>query len=263
MIGQQIGKYLIHEKLGAGGMADVYRAEDVDLGRQVALKILPPEFARDEERVARFRKEVQAAAHLQHPNVVTLFEFGQADDLYFYSMELLPGGDLKTRMRLATVPPADALRITASIASALDFAHQQGVVHRDVKPENILFDAEGRAVLTDLGIARLAGSGTRMTGTGMSVGTPHYMSPEQARGHEVDGRSDIYSLGVVLYEMLTGRVPFDAQDSFAVAYKHITEAPEPLPSTVGKLQPLLDGMLAKNPDDRFASAGEVVRAIEA
>lgn len=258
--GSTLGKYRIINKLGAGGMADVFLAEDTTLGRQVALKVLPPELARDPERIARFEKEVRASAALHHPNIVTLFEVGHEGGSPFYTMALLPGGDLKARI-LAGLTPEESLEIVKSLADALGYAHQQGFVHRDIKPENILFDGQGRPVLTDLGIARALGSGTRMTKVGMSIGTPHYMSPEQARGKEVDGRADLYSLGVVMYEMLTGRVPFDAEDTYAVGLMHISEPAPALPANLAALQPLLDRLLAKDPDGRFADAGELMTAI--
>ena len=257
--GARLGHYRIISLLGRGGMADVYRAEDERLGREVALKAVPPEFARDPERVERFEREVRAAARLTHPNIVTVYEFGQGAGQHFYTMALMPGGDLKARIRAhpGGLPPAEARAVTAAMARALDYAHRQGFVHRDVKPENILFGEDGVAQLTDFGIARAMSSGTRMTATGMSIGSPHYMSPEQARGQAVDGRSDLYSLGVVLYEMLTGRVPFDAADTFAVAYSHINDPAPELPRKLARWQPVVDRLLAKSPDDRYGSGGEL------
>jgi formylglycine-generating enzyme required for sulfatase activity/serine/threonine protein kinase len=259
--GAQLGRYRIIQKLGAGGMADVFLAEDTTLGRQVALKVLPPELARDPERIARFEKEVRASAALHHPNIVTLFDVGHEGSSPYYTMALLPGGDLKQHIRQG-LEPKQALTILRSLADALGYAHQQGFVHRDIKPENILFDAQGRPVLTDLGIAKALGSGTRMTKTGMSIGTPHYMSPEQARGKEVDGRSDLYSLGVVLYEMLTGRVPFDAEDTFAVGLMHISDPVPELPASLQTWQGLIDRLLAKKPEERFADAAGLMAAID-
>ena len=255
----RLGHYRIIALLGRGGMADVYRAEDERLGREVALKAVPPEFARDPERVERFEREVRAAARLTHPNIVTVYEFGQGAGQHFYTMALMPGGDLKARIRAhpGGMPPAEARAVAAAMARALDYAHRQGFVHRDVKPENILFAEDGVAQLTDFGIARAMSSGTRMTATGMSIGSPHYMSPEQARGKEVDGRSDLYSLGVVLYEMLTGRVPFDAADTLAVAYAHVNDPVPELPPALAASQPVVDRLLAKSPDDRFGSGGEL------
>ncbi|MEZ4599559.1 MAG: SUMF1/EgtB/PvdO family nonheme iron enzyme [Syntrophotaleaceae bacterium] len=259
--GFQLGRYRIMQKLGAGGMADVFLAEDTTLGRQVALKVLPPELARDPERIARFEKEVRASAALHHPNIVTLFDVGHEGSSPYYTMALLPGGDLKQRIRQG-LDPKQALTILLSLADALGYAHQQGFVHRDIKPENILFDAQDRPVLTDLGIARALGSGTRMTKTGMSIGTPHYMSPEQARGKEVDGRSDLYSLGVVLFEMLTGKVPYDAEDTYAVGLMHISDPVPELPGHLLNYQGLIDRLLAKSPEGRFADAAELMAAID-
>ena len=258
--GTRLGHYRILALLGRGGMADVYRAEDERLGREVALKAVPPEFARDPERVERFEREVRAAARLNHPNIVTVHEFGQGEGQHFYTMALMPSGDLKARIRAHPegMPPVETGAIAAAIARALDYAHKRGYVHRDVKPENILFWEDGTPQLTDFGIARAMGSGTRMTATGMSIGSPHYMSPEQARGLEVDGRSDLYSLGVVLYEMLTGRLPFDADETLAVALSHLNDPVPELPRELREWQPVVDRLLAKSPEDRYGSAGELV-----
>ena len=262
-IGTRLGHYRIIALLGRGGMADVYRAEDERLGREVALKSVPAEFARDPERVERFEREVRAAAGLTHANIVTVYEFGQEEGQHFYTMALMSGGDLKARIRANPegMPPPEAREVAAAMARALDYAHQRGFVHRDVKPENILFGEEGVPRLTDFGIARAMAEGTRMTATGMSIGSPHYMSPEQARGLEVDGRSDLYSLGVVLYEMLTGRLPFDAADTFAVGYSHINDPVPELPRALAAWQPVLNRMLAKSPEDRYDSAGELAEVL--
>ena len=261
--GTRLGHYRIVSLLGRGGMADVYRAEDERLGREVALKAVPPEFARDPERVERFEHEVRAAARLTHPNIVTVYEFGQGAGQHFYTMALMPGGDLKARVRAHPdgMPPEEARAVAAAMARALDYAHKRGLVHRDVKPENILFGEDGAPQLTDFGIARAMSSGTRMTAAGMSIGSPHYMSPEQARGQAVDGRSDLYSLGVVLYEMLTGRVPFDVGDTLAVAYAHVNDPVPELPPAQRDWQPVVDRLLAKSPDDRFGSAGELAEVL--
>ena len=258
-IGTRLGHYRILSLLGRGGMADVYRAEDERLGREVALKAVPPEFARDPERIERFEREVRAAARLSHPNIVTVHEFGRGEGHHFYTMALMPGGDLKARIRANPegMPPAKARAVVVAVARALDYAHQQGIVHRDVKPENILFWQDGTPQLTDFGIARAMESGTRMTATGMSIGSPHYMSPEQAQGLEVDGRSDLYSLGVVLYEMLTGRLPFEAGNTLAVALAHLNEPVPELPAALAAWQPVVDRLLAKSLEDRYGSAGEL------
>ena len=264
-IGTRLGHYRILALLGRGGMADVYRAEDERLGREVALKAVPPEFARDPERIERFQREVRAAAGLDHPGIVTVYEFGQGEGQHFYTMSLMRGGDLKDRIRAHPegMSPDEARRVVAAVAQALNYAHRRGFAHRDVKPENILFDEEGRPQLTDFGIARAMESGTRMTATGMSIGSPHYMSPEQAQGLQVDGRSDLYSLGVVLYEMLTGRLPFEAGNTLAVAYAHVNHPVPELPPALGEWQPVLDRLLAKSPEERYGSAGELAQVLGA
>ncbi len=260
--GSIFGRYRVIRLLGQGGMADVYEAEDIELGRRVALKVLPAAFARDQERVARFQKEVRAAASLEHPGIVPLFEVGAEDGSQYFAMALLGGGELKSRLSRGALKPSTATRVLRDIADALNYAHEKGFVHRDVKPENILFREAGNAVLSDFGIARAMGSGTRMTGTGLSIGTPHYMSPEQARGKEVDGRSDLYALGVVFHEMLTGKVPFDAQDSFAVGLMHINDAPPKLPPELQAYQLILDKLLAKDPDERYQSGSQLLTDLE-
>ena len=264
-IGTRLGHYRIIGLLGRGGMADVYRAEDERLGREVALKAVPAEFARDPERVERFEREVRAAARLSHPNIVTVHEFGQGEGQHFYTMELMPGGDLKARIRAHPdgMPPEEARAMAVAMARGLDYAHRQGLVHRDVKPENILFDGEGTPQLTDFGIARAMTEGTRMTAMGMIIGSPHYMSPEQAGNLEVDGRSDLYSLGVVLYEMLTGQLPFDAGNTAAVIYAHVNYPVPELPRELSAWQPVVDWLLAKSPEDRYGSAGRLAEVLAA
>ncbi len=259
--GHQIGKYRIVKKLGAGGMADVYLAEDTLMGRHVAMKVLPPEFARDPERAPRFEKEVLHLASLSHPHIVTIYDVGHDGGYHYYTMAQLSGGDLKQRIRDG-LSPKQALDILRRMADALGYAHGKGLIHRDIKPQNILFDEASRPYLTDLGIAKAVGAGSQMTKTGMSVGSPHYMSPEQARGMPVDGRSDLYSLGVVLYEMLTGSVPYDAEDTFAVALKHVNDPVPEFPPQLSSYQPLLDRLMAKNPDERFSDASALMEAID-
>ena len=192
-----------------------------------------------------------------------MYEFGRGEGLHFYTMELMRGGDLKGRIRSHPegMPAAEAAAVAAAMARALDYAHRRGFVHRDVKPENILFDEDGMPQLTDFGIARAMGSGTRMTATGMSIGSPHYMSPEQARGQSVDGRSDLYSLGVVVYEMLTGRLPFDAGDALAVVFAHVNDPVPELPREQAGWQAVVDRLLAKSPEGRYGSAGEVAEVL--
>ncbi|MGY6587980.1 MAG: bifunctional serine/threonine-protein kinase/formylglycine-generating enzyme family protein [Wenzhouxiangella sp.] len=256
--GTHFGKYRIVRLLGKGGMADVYEAEDAVIGRRVALKVLPRAFARDEDRAKRFAKEIRACAQLHHPNIVSVFDVGELDGLHFYSMAVLSGGDLKGQIEKGPIPPEAVQKIALDIAGALAYAHGKGFIHRDVKPENILFHGDGSAVLTDFGIARTNDAHTKLTATGLSIGTPHYMSPEQARGKPLDQRSDLYSLGVVIYEMLTGRTPFNAGDSLAIAYQHVNEAAPELPPHLVSWQPLLDALLAKEPADRVASASDLI-----
>ncbi len=258
--GMVLDKYSIEEKIGSGGMADVYLAQDTVMQRRVVLKVLPPEFVRDQERVARFTKEVRNSAGLQHPHIVTVYDVGQAEGYYYYTMSYLPNGDLKEKIANGMEIP-DALSVLKQMAQALSYAHGKGFVHRDIKTENILFDDEDRAVLTDFGIAKAMGSGTRMTATGMSIGTPHYMSPEQARGRDVDGRSDLYSLGVILFEMLTGEVPYQAEDTFAVSHMHVNDPVPTLPEHLSRYQPLIYGLMAKDPESRFSTPDALLKAL--
>jgi tRNA A-37 threonylcarbamoyl transferase component Bud32 len=260
--GFQLGHYRILRSLGSGGMADVYEAHDDHLDRHVALKILPVEYSRNPQLVARFQKEVRAAAKLNHRNIVTVFEVGGQDSYHYFSMRLLTGGDLRGRIKRGLSPP-EALAILRELADAFAHAHARGFVHRDVKPENVMFDEQGFPVLTDFGIAKALDADTRMTRTGMTMGTPRYLSPEQASGKAVDARADLYSLGVILYEMLTGRPPYDAEESVAVIFKHVTEPIPVLPPELLRFQPLLEKLMAKDPNQRLASADELVRAIDA
>jgi serine/threonine protein kinase len=260
--GTALGKYKILRLLGTGGMADVYEAEDQQLGRRVALKVLPPEFARDPKAVARFEKEVRAAASLNHASIVTIFEVDHAENLHFCAMRLLTGGDLRARIDKG-LSQAQALEIMREITGAFVHAHNSGFVHRDVKPENILFDEQGRAILTDFGIAKAMSSESKMTATGVSIGTPRYISPEQARGLTVDGRADIYSLGVIFYEMLTGKLPFLAEDSLAIIFMHVTEPIPRLPAPLARFQGLVDALMAKEPSQRPATADEVLKLLRA
>ena len=213
-------------RIGSGGMADVYCAEDLQLGRQVALKLLYRRFAEDAEFVERFRREASSAAGLQHPNVVAVYDRGEFDDTYYIAMEFLEGRSLKQVVRQdGALDPDRAIDLVIQILKAARFAHRRGIVHRDIKPHNVIVDDEGRAKVTDFGIARAGASD--MTETGSIMGTAQYLSPEQAQGHPVDARSDLYSIGVVLYELLTGRVPFDAESAVTIALKQVSEEPVP------------------------------------
>lgn len=249
--GLEFPGYSIICEIGRGGMATVFRARQVMLDREVALKVLSPNLAADSANAQRFLQEARMLASLEHPNVVPVYDVGVTPDgSHYFSMQLLEHGDFKERLQRG-VSEAELVRVLTAVADALTYAHARGYVHRDVTPSNILFDADDKPRLTDFGIARAMAASSRITASGLSVGTSHYMSPEQARGGEVDPRSDIYSLGVLCYESLTGHPPFRGEDSFAVAYAHVYEPVPPLPAKLAKWQPLVDRCLAKNPADRF------------
>ncbi|MGI9184552.1 MAG: Stk1 family PASTA domain-containing Ser/Thr kinase [Solirubrobacteraceae bacterium] len=259
------GRYKVLARLGSGGMADVFLAEDQQLGRKVALKLLHGRFAADPDFVERFRREAQAAAGLQHPHVVSVYDRGSWDDTYYIAMEYLPGRTLKQLIREeAPLPPVRAIEITLQILKAARFAHRRGVIHRDLKPHNVIVDDSDQAKVTDFGIARAGASD--MTETGSIMGTAQYLSPEQAQGHAVEAGSDLYSIGVVLYEMLTGRVPFDADAAVTIALKHVSEAPTPPrqtnPAIPAELEQVVLWVLNKNPGDRPADADQLIAALE-
>ncbi len=258
-------RYRIVSRLGAGGMADVFLVEDEQLGRKVALKLLYQRFAEDPGFVERFRREAQAAAGLQHPNVVSVYDRGSFDGTYYIAMEYLPGRSLKQLIRdEAPLDPIRAIDITIQILKAARFAHRRGVIHRDLKPHNVIVDDADNAKVTDFGIARAGASD--MTETGSIMGTAQYLSPEQAQGHAVSAGSDLYSVAVVLYEMLTGRVPFDAESAVTIALKHVSEAPPPPtainPSVPSELEQVVMWGLNKNPVDRPANADQFITALE-
>jgi eukaryotic-like serine/threonine-protein kinase len=259
-------RYRVLSRLGSGGMADVYCAEDTQLGRKVAVKLLYRRFAEDEEFVERFRREASAAAGLQHPNVVQVYDRGAWEGTWYIAMEFLEGRSLKQLVR--DEGPLDARRaaeLAVQILKAARFAHKRGIVHRDIKPHNVIVDEEGRAKVTDFGIARAGASD--MTETGVIVGTAQYLSPEQAQGHEVDARSDLYSVGVLLYELLTGHPPFEADSAVTVALKHVAEEPVPPsqlnPQVTQAMEDVVLRALAKHPDHRFQDADGFIVALEA
>ena len=254
--------YEIERELGVGGMARVYLAIQSSLERRVALKVMAPALAADASFSKRFLREARTIASLTHPHIVAVYEVGVTNDhLHYFSMQFLPGGDFAQRMRKG-VDQAEVVRVLCGIAKALGFAHQQGVVHRDVTPGNIMFDGADTPLLTDFGIARALSGSTRITSTGVSIGTSNYMSPEQARGGEVDARSDLYSLGVLAFEALSGRPPYQGPDGFAVAYAHVFEPIPRLPPALQHWQAFIDRALAKDPKDRFANADELILGLQ-
>jgi beta-lactam-binding protein with PASTA domain/predicted Ser/Thr protein kinase len=258
-------RYRVLERVGSGGMADVYCAEDGQLGRKVALKLLHRRFASDREFVERFKREARSAAGLQHPNVVGVYDRGEWDGTSYIAMEFLDGQNLKELIRSeAPLPPKRAIEITVQILKAARFAHRRGVIHRDLKPHNVIVDHDGRVKVTDFGIARAGASD--MTETGSILGTAQYLSPEQAQGHAVSARSDLYSIGVILYELLTGRLPFEADSAVSIALKHVTEDPVPPrqhnPAIPPELENVVLWALEKAPERRPTDADAFLAALE-
>ena len=253
--------YQIERELGQGGMAIVYLALQESLRRHVALKVIKPILTTDEEFAQRFLREGRIIAQLSDPHIVTVYDIACHEGTYYLAMEYLPGGTLQRRIR-GGLSLRDSLTIARSIASALHYAHGRGVIHRDIKPQNILFRENDGAVLTDFGIAKTLGSSTIMTRTGLSVGTPRYMSPEQIRGQTVDARADLYSFGVLFYEMLTGNAPYTAEDSFALAMMHVTAPIPELPPALSHFQPLLNRLLDKDPNRRFQQGQDFIAALD-
>src|SRR5579859_47211 len=259
-------EYEILDELGRGGMAIVFKAREKQLERDVAIKVLPFSLAFDKEFVERFQREARTSAKLEHPGIIPIYRVGKSGRVIYFVMKFLRGKPLSAVLsQRGALPPADIRRILTEVGRALGYAHKSNIVHRDIKPDNIMFDDLGQAVVTDFGIAKAA-SGGKLTGTGMAIGTPHYMSPEQARAQSLDGRSDIYSLGAVAYVCLTGAVPFDGEDSFAIGYKHIMEAlpvPELKTDEHRHIFEIVKKMMAKVPEERFQTAEQMVEAVEA
>ena len=263
-IGGRLGKYQILSEIGRGGMAIVYRAFDPGLQRYVALKVLSPRLATEENVMRRFEREATTAANLKHPNIVMIYDVSSADGYHFIVMELLEGRTLREEIRaVGALPPARVAPITAQLASALDYAHQQGLIHRDVKPSNVIVGPGDHATLTDFGLVR-AMSASRLTEAGSALGTLDYMPPEQLSGDDVDWRSDVYSLGVVVYESLTGQMPFSADTPYSLMRKVMYEPPPRVSMVAHGLSPAVDRAvmqaLAKSPADRFRTAGEFAAA---
>jgi serine/threonine-protein kinase len=277
-VGRTVSKVEIQKLLGRGGMAEVYLGRHTTLNRPVAVKILHAHLSEDSMLLGRFRSEAQAVASMRHPNIVQVFDFDIAGDRPYIVMELLEGPSLKdyleaTRRQRTVLPLETTARLVTALASALDYAHVRGVIHRDVKPANVMLRRESgvidpmlplppdvEPVLTDFGVARMANAEAQ-TASGTIIGTPAYMSPEQVRGETVDGRSDIYSLGIMVYEMLSGVLPFDGDSQASILVQHITQPPPPLPNASRELQAVVDRALAKSPAERFQKAGDLARAL--
>ncbi|MGJ0492565.1 protein kinase domain-containing protein [Methylobacter sp.] len=251
----QVPGYTVQKLLGEGGMASVYLATQKSLDRPVALKILKR--FDTEAQIRRFFNEGKIIASLNHHNIITIHDLGEVDGRCFLAMEYIEGGDLKQRIDTG-LPPDEAIQLIKLIAHCLDFVHQKGIIHRDIKPENILFRKNGTPVLTDFGVAKQLQTDTSLTMDGSAIGSPHYLSPEQAEQKPLDARTDIYSLGIILYEMLTGQKPFQGDSPIEIIIAHLTTEAPPLPKSLAKYQELLDLMIARDANDRFDSAADLV-----
>lgn len=278
LIGTRLGDYQVMRKLGRGGMADVYAARQLSLGRDVALKVLRSEFARDKGYIERFRREARAAAKLNHPNIVQVIDVGSIDSLHYIAQELIDGENLRQALeRRGSIGLEEAIEVLVGVTSALEVACEAGITHRDIKPENIMRSSRGVIKVADFGLARLGadagGSRADLTQAGLTLGTPRYMSPEQVQGQTVDVRSDLYSLGVSMYHLLSGRPPFEADDPLALAYLHLHETPKPLdrarnlkdadgqPDLPEWLIEVVQRLMHKRPEDRFQSPTELLDAV--
>jgi eukaryotic-like serine/threonine-protein kinase len=259
------GRYAVTHKLGGGGMANVYYALQMPLGRPVVVKMLHPHLAREPDMRERFKREAESAAQLFHPHICPIIDYGHSGETVFLVMPFLARGTLGERMAQARVlSPEFTAAVGAQVAVALDFAHRHGIIHRDIKPDNVMFDEDDNALVTDFGIATAHFRG-RMTGTGNVMGTPHYMSPEQVRGRLLDGRSDLYTVGIVLYEVLLGFPPFDGADVYSISYKHVHEtavSPDVVDSRVPQaLGEIVMRCLEKTPAKRYSTGRELADAL--
>jgi len=266
LTGRQLGPYQIVAPLGEGGMASVFRAYQPGMERYVALKVLPRRFAEDPEFAARFQREARILAQLQHPHILPVFDYGQVEGYSFIVMPFVPSGTLTDSMQGQPLPLPRIRQIVSQVGDALSYAHGRGLVHRDIKPSNVLIDERGNCLLTDFGLARMVEASVNLTAAGTIMGTPAYMSPEQGSGSKIDSRSDIYSLGIILYEMATGRVPYRAETPVAVVFMHVS-GPLPLPRSLNPDLPeaverVILKALAKNPDDRYQTAEDLVAALK-
>lgn len=267
LLGRTLGDYSIDRLIGEGGFSWVFAGRRLSHGQPVALKILKPRYSGDAQFEARFRNEATTAAGLRHPNIVRILEVGAAGGYTFFAMDLYPDSLAACLKRDRTLPNDTLLRLAIDVTSGLAFAHDAGLVHRDIKADNILLAADGRWVITDFGIARAVASYATATGMGMTIGTPQYISPEQAQGRPLDGRSDLYSLGITLYRAATGDAPFRSSDWFELARMHVEDPPTPPRHRRSDLSPRLERIilkcLAKHPDDRYRSAHDLLEELNA
>lgn len=271
LVGSKLAGYRVLRRLGRGGMADVYSARDLELDRDVAIKVLRRDLARDRDYIARFRREAKAAAKLNHGNIVQIYEVGEESERYYIAQELIDGVNLRQWLdRDGALEAEQAIVVLYGVASALDAAATQGITHRDIKPENLMWSKSGEVKVADFGLARLGNDGDSRAGltqAGLTLGTPRYMSPEQVQGHKVDPRSDLYSLGVTMYHLLAGRPPFEADDPLALAFSHVNETPQPLDRARGKndlpewMIAIIAKLMRKSPKDRFQSPGDLLDAL--
>ena len=262
-LGQSLGRFRVDSLIGSGGFAWVYRGYDPELEIPVAIKVLKPQFAGEETFETRFRREASTAAKLRHPNIIRILAVGRQDDAVYFVMDYLPHGLVERLRMMGTLPEPLLIRLGRDVAAALAFAHREGVIHRDIKTDNILFDEHGNAIVADFGIARAVSGYTQQTGTNMVVGTPQYFSPEQARGLALDGRADIYSLGVTMFKAATGVLPFGGEDWYEIARQHIEDAP-PKPRSFNPalsrgIEQIILRCLAKDPEERYPT-GEALQA---